>query len=65
MGRGYCPEQLSYLEEKIGQMSIKSIARQLGKKPKSLDTYRKRKNIPSGRMAADGISVAIFSEAAL
>lgn len=63
MGRGLSAAEIDYLEDSIGRLSLKAIATKLGKNPKSLRMYMNNHGIPTGRQAADGISVTDFAEA--
>lgn len=63
MGRGLNAVEMDYLEDSIGKLSLKAIASKLGKNPRSLRMYMNNHGIPTGRQAADGISVTDFAEA--
>lgn len=63
MSNGLNQAEMEYFEENLGSMSFRTLAKNLGKQPRSLDAYRSRKGLPNTRSAVDGISISDFAAA--
>lgn len=63
MGKSWTKEQVEYFEQSLGEKSLRTIARKLGKSIRTVDAWRHRHGYPTSTKANEGIPVYEFANA--